>query len=104
MTVLREVLGDSLRKKNVPGIAAIHHPLRDIDSSAGNVGLIVHIGDAIDRPAVNSHAQLNLRMTFQRITDLERTFYRRFRIGEKSEHHPITSRQTNQFFRPLPRS
>ena len=36
-------------------------------------------------------------MTFQRITNLERAFHRRFRIGEKREHHSVARRQTNQF-------
>ena len=97
MTVLREILGDALRNENVPGIAAVHHPLRNINSGAGDVGAVVHIGHATDRPAVNSHPELNVRMTFQRITNLECTFHRRFRVGKKRKHHSVARWQTDQF-------
>ena len=30
-------------EKNVAGIATIHHPLRDVDARAGNVGLLVQV-------------------------------------------------------------
>ena len=43
VTVLREVFGDSLGKQDVTGIAAIHDALRDVNSRAGYVGLIVYI-------------------------------------------------------------
>ena len=64
MTVLREILRDSLRKQDVAGIAAIHDALRDINSGTRHICSIVHIRDAIDRSAVNPHAQMNSRMIF----------------------------------------
>ena len=39
-----------LGKKNVPGIAAIHHPLRDVDPGAGEIGPLVHIDDPLTGP------------------------------------------------------
>lgn len=58
--VLFEVLRDALRKKNVPRIAAVHDPLCDVDPAAGDVGAVIHIGDLIDRAAVNAHAKAKL--------------------------------------------
>ena len=60
--VIRYMFG----KKNVPGIAAIHHSLRHVDASAGDVRLFVYIGDFVHRAAVNAHAHLKFRMTLQR--------------------------------------
>ena len=37
MPVLGQVFGHALRKKNMPGIPAIHHPLGDVDAGAGDV-------------------------------------------------------------------
>jgi hypothetical protein len=62
MSILREIVGYMLRDQNVPGITAIHNPLGDIDSSAYNVPGIIHIRHFIDRPAMNAHPDLNVRM------------------------------------------
>src|SRR5438874_6902797 len=35
--------GDTLREQDVTGIAAIHHPLRDVNSRAGDIRPLVHI-------------------------------------------------------------
>ena len=59
-----QVVDDTLGKQNVTGIATIHHPLRDVDPSSGDVCLRVKISDFIDRPAVNSHANPKLGMFF----------------------------------------
>ena len=45
-------------KQNVAGIAAIHHSLGHVDAGARNVCPIVDISKKIDRPAMDSHAQL----------------------------------------------
>jgi len=50
-------------------IAAIHDPLRDIDSCSRDVHSLVHISDLIYRPAVNAHPELNSRMSFCRLTN-----------------------------------
>ena len=80
----------------MPGVAAIHHSLRDVDPGAGDVGLLVQISDFIDRPAVNSHANANFGMILQLLADLQRTQNWRFRTGSKNQRAAITSRQTQQ--------
>ena len=35
--LLCQIVGDALTHKNVTGIAAIHHPLRDVDAYAGDI-------------------------------------------------------------------
>src|SRR4029077_12402865 len=83
--------------KDVAGIAAIQNPLRDVDSRPGHVCFVVNIGHSIDRAAVNSHPQLDLRMLLQRFADLERTSHWLFRTLEKQERHPVSGRHSNQF-------
>ena len=64
LRVVLQVIGDPFGNKNVSGIAAIHHPLRDVDAGAGDVCLLVQIGDFVDRPAVNAHAHAQFGMIF----------------------------------------
>jgi hypothetical protein len=68
-----QVIGHMFGQKNVTGIAAIHHPLGEIDSGAGDVGLLVQIAHFIDRPAVNSHANVKLGMIFEFLANFQRT-------------------------------
>ena len=72
LRILFQIIGDMFRKKDVTGIAAIHHPLRDVDSGAGDVGLFVQVGNFVDRPTVNSHSNAKLGMTLQRLADFQR--------------------------------
>ena len=97
LAILRQVVGDSLGKKNVAGIATIHDSLRNIDPSASDIRSIVHIGNAADRTAVNAHAQLQLRMSFERFTDFQGTLHRRFWAVEEDQRHAIANRETDQF-------
>ena len=53
-----------LGQKDVPGIATIHHPLRDVYPSTSNVCPIIDIGNLIDGPTVHSHPYLDMRMIF----------------------------------------
>jgi hypothetical protein len=85
------------RQKNMPRIAALQNPLRDVDSRPGHVCFLVNIGHWINRAAVNSHPQLDMRMLLQRFADLERTSHRFFRAMEKQERHPVSGRHSNQF-------
>ena len=78
MAVLSQVFCDVRRQKNVPCIAAVEHPLRNIDPGSDYVGFVVNIRDTIDRPAVNAHAQLNVRMLQQCLADFERASHRLF--------------------------
>src|SRR5438874_8565642 len=53
--VLLEIISHMFGDENVTGIPAIHHPLRDVDASPGNICLFVQVSDFIYRAAVNAH-------------------------------------------------
>jgi hypothetical protein len=95
------VLGQILRhvpgQKNMSGIAAIQHPLRDIYSRSCKVRFVVNIGDPIDWATVNSHPHLNTRMILQSFANLECTSHWFFRAVEEKERHPIASRNSIEF-------
>ncbi|MDQ6913480.1 MAG: hypothetical protein M3128_11470, partial [Verrucomicrobiota bacterium] len=80
----------------MPGITAIHDPLRHVHPGAGDIRALIHICHGVHRPGMHTHAQLNLGMILQGPGDLNRTTHRRFRRGEKRQRHPIARRQTNQ--------
>ena len=61
-----------LRHQNMAGIAAIHNALRNIDSGAGNVSLLIKIGDFVNRTAVDAHAHGKLWMAPQCFGNLDR--------------------------------
>ena len=94
LQIIRHMLGE----KNVPGITAIHHPLRHVDASPGDVRVPVHVGDLIHRSAVNAHAHRKLRMFLKRFGNLERAAHRRFRAVAKDQAPAIAGRQPNEFF------
>src|SRR3984893_622857 len=94
--VLFQITGDTFGKKNMSGVAAIHHPLRDADARAGDVCLLVQVSDFIDRPAVDSHADAKLGMTFQRLTNFQRTYNRRFWAVAENERATIARRPAQQ--------
>ena len=62
LLVFFEIFGDMFGKQECAGIAAIHHPFCHVDSGAGEIGPFVHIDDAANRPAVNTHPQVAVRM------------------------------------------
>ena len=97
MPVLAQVLRHVRGQKNMPGIAAIQHSLRNIDSRTGYVRFLVNINDSVDRTAVNSHPQPDLRMILQRSANLERTPGRFFRTVEENERHPIAGGHSDEF-------
>ena len=92
--IVFKVFRDMTGKKNVTGIAAIHHALRDVNSRAGNIGLLVQIADFIHRTAVNAHTHTQFRIVFQRLRDLHGTQDRRFGAVAKNECPAISGRQT----------
>ena len=51
----------------------------------------------IDRAAVHSHPQLDMRMILQCSADLERTLGRLFRTVEEKQRHPIAGRHPDEF-------
>ena len=64
LLVFFEIFGDMFGEKNVTGVAASHHPLRHVDSSAGNVCALVHVDDPADGSAVHAHSQGQIEMRF----------------------------------------
>src|SRR6476646_3933434 len=53
---LSQIVRRSLRKENVTGLTAIHHPLREVNTGASDIDLIVDIHHPADGPTMNSHA------------------------------------------------
>ena len=49
MFVFSQIVSHALGEKNVSGVAAVHYPLRHVETGAGKVGLTVHIDHAADR-------------------------------------------------------
>jgi hypothetical protein len=97
MSKWREIVGHAFRQKNVPGIAAIHYALRQVDSRSGNIRSIVYIQNFVDRPAMNSHAQPNFWMTSQGLANFQRGPHGRFRGIKKDKGHSVPDRYPNQF-------
>jgi hypothetical protein len=97
MPVLAQVLRHVRGQENMSGIAAIHDALRQINSRTGYVRFLVYIRDSVDRTAVNSHPQQDLRLLLQGSADLESTSRRFFRTVEESERHPIAGRHSDEF-------
>src|SRR5439155_16587281 len=92
MTVLFQVFGHVFVHQDVTGIATIHHPLRDVDSGSGNIGATTYVHYTTDRPAMNSHAQPQVRMFACSAADLERAFHWCFRSVLENQRHPVTCR------------
>ena len=93
--VFFEIFSDMLRKQNVTGIAAIHHPLRHIKTGTGKIGLTVHIDHTADRAAVHSHSKFYLWVFFESATDFERAFHWFFRALVKNQRHPVAGGNLN---------
>ena len=96
MAILLQIFRHMFGEQDVPGIAAIHHPLRHVDSGPGDVGPPAHIGHFAHRPAVNAHPHRNLRMLPERLGDLERAPSRLFRAVAKDQRHAVAGRQPNE--------
>src|SRR5207249_10131045 len=57
-------------ENNLPGIAAIHHPLRHVKASAREIGPVVDIDHPTNWAAVDSHPTPYTRMFLERAADL----------------------------------
>src|SRR5215831_15328875 len=99
--IMNKVLGYVRRQKNVSGIAAIQHPLSNVNSRAGYVRFVVYVGDPINRPAVNPHPYLKLRMSLQCSANFQSASHRLFRTAKKKERHPIAGWHSNKFLASL---
>src|SRR6266513_5833991 len=96
VTVLFQILGHVLGDEDMTSVTTIHHALRDVDSGAGNVGATTYVHHAADRPAVNPHAELEIRMFFRSAADLQRALHWRFRSVVEHQRHSISSRHGNE--------
>ncbi len=96
LPILREIVRHALRKKDVTRIAAIHHPLRQVNACPGDIAAPVHIGHFAHRAAMNPHPHLNLRVLLERFPDLERALRRFLRTIAKDQRHSIAGRQPHQ--------
>ena len=94
--VFFQVLGDMLGQQNVAGIPAIHHSLRQVDPSAGDVGPFVYIDHAAHRSTVDSHPQMQARLFLEEAADLYRALRRGLRAGVKHQGHAIAGRNLKQ--------
>ena len=92
LLVFFEVFSHVPGKENVPGVAAIHHPLCHVDPSAREISLIIYIRDRIDRAAMNTHAQFELRSVLQFLADFQGALDGCFRIIHEDEHYSVAGR------------
>src|SRR6266481_4863061 len=96
LLVFFEVFSEMFGEQNVAGVATIHHPLRHVDPSAGEIASFVYIDNPANWPAVNSHPKLQAGMFLERAADLHRALRRRFWTGVKNQRHPIAGRDFKQ--------
>ena len=97
VAILGQIFRHVRRQKNMSGVTAVQHSLRNIDSRTGYVRFLVNIDDSVDRTTVNSHPQPDARMILQRFANLERTPGRFFRTVEENQRHPIAGRHSDEF-------
>src|SRR4051812_3477377 len=89
--VLFEIFSDAPRQENVSGVAAIHHALREVYSSAGQIGASINIANLVHGSAVNSHSNPK-RGVLECSRDFHCTARRRLRAIEKNQHDSIAGR------------
>jgi hypothetical protein len=93
-----QIVGHTLGEKNVPGVTAIHYPLRHVDAGPGDVSAPAYVSHFAHRSAVNAHAYRKFRVFLERFGNLERALGRFLRAAAKDQGHPVTGRQPNQLF------
>ncbi len=76
-------------EKDVPGVSAIHHPLRHVDAGTSHVGAFVHVDHATDGATVNAHPNLQTRIALERAADLYRTLRRFLGALIKDQRHAV---------------
>jgi len=89
LLVFFQVFCHMFGEKDVTGVTAIHHPLRDVKSGPGKIRTIIHINHTADRPAVNAHPQLQAWMFLARAANLNRALCRCSEAGVKDQCHAI---------------
>jgi hypothetical protein len=94
--VLAQIVRETLGNQDVTGIAAGHDPFRNVDGGTGDVGPVIHVSSATNRPAMDAHPQFQARITQQRFADFERALNRCFWCREKDQRHAVTGRKASQ--------
>ena len=96
--ILFKIIGHTLGKQNVTGIATIHHPLGDVDTGSRYIGAIIHVGSPAYRTAVDSHAHPQFRMGVRSallISIAQETGASG--VVAKDQRHSVAGRQARQF-------
>ena len=99
--VMFKIFSDALREQNVACIAAIHHSLRDVHSSAREVRSLVHIHHSAYRAAMHSHPNWQPWMLRNRLANLHRTLHRSLRSCVKYQRHAVAGGDLEQTTRGL---
>jgi hypothetical protein len=89
--VFGQVLGHMAGKKDVPGVATIHHPPSHVDARPGYVGAFGHVYHTTDRSTVNAHPHLQARIVLERAADLHCTLRRFLRTFVENQRHAVAS-------------
>ena len=84
-----QIVGHMFGEHDVPGVAAIHHPLGHVDSSSRDIHSLGHVHHTADRSTVNAHANLQTLVFFKCAADLKRTLRRFLRALVENERHPV---------------
>ncbi|HEY4272365.1 MAG TPA: hypothetical protein VGM65_10190 [Candidatus Udaeobacter sp.] len=95
---MNQIIGHVLRKKDVPGVAAIHHSLRHVDAGPGDVGAPAYIGHLAHPSAVNAHPHRKFRMLLQCFRNLQRAPGRFLHAAMENQRHSVARRQPDQLF------
>src|SRR5207247_3644765 len=93
---LSQIVSRQLRKENVTGLTAIHHPLCNVNAGAGDIDLVVDIHHPADGPTMNSHANGEPGMLLECARDCQGALHRRLHAGGKDEGHSVPGRQPGQ--------
>src|SRR5947207_866006 len=88
---------DTPGEKNMARVAAIHHPLRHVDSRSRYVRAVVNIDNPAYWTAMDTHPHAQFRMTLKPLADFQSTLNRCIRGGGKCERHPVSGWQADQF-------
>src|SRR5205814_4443049 len=67
--VFCQVLSHMMGEKDVPGVSAIHHPLRHVDAGTSHIGAFVHVDHATVGATGNAIPTFKPRMALDRAPD-----------------------------------
>src|SRR5438270_13952318 len=84
-----QVVGNMLGEQDVSGISAIHHSLRHVDSSTRDIHSVGHVHHPADWSAVNTDPNLQVRMSFERATNLDGTLRGFLRALIEDQRHSV---------------